>query len=165
MVPVERRSRNRRLAVSASSQTHRDARIGLGLETLAGWSPISITSGRWPRCRTVRPTSLGSQHGLNFLFVAEQHDTAVWPDRISHDGSLDSRFGSEIAPHGIHTLFYHTRTRFGDILSRFRTTRIPATAPSGAERNLHKLKKSTPAGMHSFERRSRRPFSMASFPR
>ena len=49
-------------------------------------------------------TSLRSEHGLNFLFIAEQHDTAVRPDRIErHDGSLDSRFGSEIAPHGIHT--------------------------------------------------------------
>ena len=59
-------------------------------------------------------TSLRSEHGLNFLFVAEQHDTAVRPDRIErHDGSLDSRFGCIIAAHGIYANLYHTRTSVG----------------------------------------------------
>ena len=49
-------------------------------------------------------TPFGLQHLAYPPFVTEQHDTAVRPDRVErHDGSLDSRFGSEIAPHGIHT--------------------------------------------------------------
>ena len=48
----------------------------------------------------------GCQDGTNLLLVAEQHDATLRPDGVKrHDGTLDGRFGSEIATHGIYTYF------------------------------------------------------------
>ena len=112
-----------------------------------------------------------SEHGVNFLLVAEQHDTAVRSDLSERQNSaLHSRFGSVIAAHGVYTNLYHTRAIW--LLSP------PATRTYGngratpgpirvkRKRLLHK-KRGKPCGMHSSECRtySAAFFSIASFPR
>ena len=96
------------------AEPDRDARIRLGLEGLGRVVAHLDHLGGSNDSEPLGGTSLRSEHGLNFLFIAEQHDTAVRPDRIErHDGSLDSRFGCIIAAHGIYANLYHTRTSVG----------------------------------------------------
>ena len=96
------------------AETDRNARIGLGLESLGRMVAHLDYLGGCNDSEPLGGTPLRSEYGFNLLFIAEQHDPAVRPNRIEcHDGPFDGRFGSVIAAHGIYTNLYHTRTSVG----------------------------------------------------
>ena len=71
-------------ALGQMAEPDRDARIGLcSGKPLAGWSPHLDHLGGRHDVEPLGRALLGSQHRLDFLFVAEQHDTAVRPDASS----------------------------------------------------------------------------------